>query len=381
MADGESLLSCVRPNAEAREVARLLRHATYPLRLRLLFALRAGEQESCDLEQLLGERRGAIAAHLDAMCRDSLVRLRNEGPLKRYALTMRGFRIVQAYQAVISESGTGVESPPERPPALPSPGVFSPPPSPMAAASQLLNAASLLNHAAHPLRLRILLLLGEEERDPHRIACDLDVKERWRISQQLAVLRSGALVSRHESRERFYGLTDAGSAMIQVLRSTCSRLASSQGGLNLLPEPITPGVGDALDPTSPDGLAVLLKTFANPLRLRLLNLLAVRASVCICHLHEALTQPRRSILESLAYPKAIGLILEEQAESWPCYRLARPARDLHRSLLGCFGNRLADAETFRYDREKLGHLAPCMIPLAEDDALRTRQLGTRARTA
>jgi ArsR family transcriptional regulator, arsenate/arsenite/antimonite-responsive transcriptional repressor len=216
----------------------------------------------------------------------------------------------------------------------------------------------------------------------HQIASDLDVDKRWRLSQQLAVLRSGALVdSRHESKQHSYGLTDAGLAMVQVLRSTCSRLAPSQGGLILLPEPITPGVGDALDPTSPDGLATLLKTFADPLRLRLLNLLAVRVRVCICHLHEALAQPRWSVLQSLAHPKALGLVLEEEAESWPCYRLARPARDLHHSLLGCFGSRLADAETFRNDQQRLGLLAPCPLPMAEDEAPGTRQVGTRTRTA
>ena len=256
---------------------------------------------------------------------------------------------------------------------MPASEVSSPPPSSQAAAPQPPNAASLLLHAAHPLRLRILLLLGEQEGDSHRIARALGVEERRSyISQQLAVLRAGALVAaRHEGRQRYYHPTEAGLALVRVMRSSCSRTASRQGGLGLLPGSIKPGIGDAPDPTSPDGLAVLLKAFADPLRLRVLNLLAVRPGVCICHLHEALAQPERSIGRSLAYPKSLGLILEEQAEDRPWFRLARPMRDLYRSLLGCFGDWPADTATFRADRERLDHLAPCTIRVAEE-GLRTR---------
>jgi ArsR family transcriptional regulator, arsenate/arsenite/antimonite-responsive transcriptional repressor len=53
----------------------------------------------------------------------------------------------------------------------------------------------------------------------------------------------------------------------------------------------------------------LLKAFADPVRLRLINLLAGRDEVCVCHLHEALELPQPTVSRHLAYLRKTGLVV------------------------------------------------------------------------
>jgi len=52
----------------------------------------------------------------------------------------------------------------------------------------------------------------------------------------------------------------------------------------------------------------LFKAFADPVRLRLLNLLA-EGEVCVCHLHEALDLPQSTVSRHLAYLRKRGLVV------------------------------------------------------------------------
>ena len=45
----------------------------------------------------------------------------------------------------------------------------------------------------------------------------------------------------------------------------------------------------------------LLRALADPVRLRILNLLAGDREVCVCHLHEALELPQPTVSRHLAY--------------------------------------------------------------------------------
>jgi ArsR family transcriptional regulator len=45
----------------------------------------------------------------------------------------------------------------------------------------------------------------------------------------------------------------------------------------------------------------ILKAFADPVRLRLLNLLSDDQEICVCHLHEALELPQPTVSRHLAY--------------------------------------------------------------------------------
>jgi ArsR family transcriptional regulator len=119
--------------------------------------------------------------------------------------------------------------------------------------------------------------------------------------------------------------------------------------------------------TAPDSLAAstrLLKAFADPVRLRLLNLLSGdREEVCVCHLHEALGLSQPTVSRHLAYLRKHGLVVGRKEGLWVHYRLARPRAGLHRILLGCLDSCLGDPEVFAQDRQRLqGLLGGCEGP-------------------
>ena len=104
----------------------------------------------------------------------------------------------------------------------------------------------------------------------------------------------------------------------------------------------------------------LLKAFADPVRLRLLNLLSGdREEVCVCHLHEALGLPQPTVSRHLAYLRTHGLVVGRKEGLWVYYRLARPKAGLHRILLGCLDSCLGDPDLFRRDRDGLARAVSC----------------------
>ena len=109
-------------------------------------------------------------------------------------------------------------------------------------------------------------------------------------------------------------------------------------------------------PAALDGSTLLLKALAEPVRLRLLNLLAEGREVCVCHLHGALELPQPTVSRHLAYLRKAGLVAARKEGLWVHYRLARPTGALHRALLDCIA--LADAETFAQDRGRLASCCP-----------------------
>jgi ArsR family transcriptional regulator len=102
----------------------------------------------------------------------------------------------------------------------------------------------------------------------------------------------------------------------------------------------------------------LFKAFADPVRLRLMNLLA-DGEICVCHLHEALELPQSTVSRHLAYLRKRGLVLGRKEGLWVHYRLAKPASELHRSLMGCLGACSEGIETLRFDRERLKRRRCC----------------------
>src|SRR4051812_37455300 len=112
---------------------------------------------------------------------------------------------------------------------------------------------------------------------------------------------------------------------------------------------------DALDESTR-----LLKAFADPVRLRLLNLLGgEREEVCVCHLHGALELPQPTISRHLAYLRKHGIVAGRKEGLWVHYRLAKPRTALHRILLGCLGSCLGDPDVFREDLERLDRVVSC----------------------
>lgn len=95
----------------------------------------------------------------------------------------------------------------------------------------------------------------------------------------------------------------------------------------------------------------LLKALADPVRLRLLNLLADGREVCVCHLHEALDLPQPTVSRHLAYLRKHGLVATRKDGLWVHYRLARASTSLHKKLLDCVA--LAGDEVFQQDCRRL----------------------------
>lgn len=97
----------------------------------------------------------------------------------------------------------------------------------------------------------------------------------------------------------------------------------------------------------------LFKAFADPTRLRILNLLRVR-QLCVCELIAALKLPQSTVSRHLAYLKRAGLVESREEGARANYRLARPKGKLHQALLGCVGTCLGnDVEQFKMDRRLL----------------------------
>jgi ArsR family transcriptional regulator len=100
----------------------------------------------------------------------------------------------------------------------------------------------------------------------------------------------------------------------------------------------------------------LLKAFADPVRLRILNLLADRDEVCVCHLHDALEVPQPTVSRHLAYLRKHGVVATRKEGLWVHYRLAKPTSDLHRMLVACVGSCLSEYDLLKADRERLERL-------------------------
>jgi ArsR family transcriptional regulator, arsenate/arsenite/antimonite-responsive transcriptional repressor len=110
-------------------------------------------------------------------------------------------------------------------------------------------------------------------------------------------------------------------------------------------------------PENLDRSTRLLKALADPVRLRLLSLLADGREVCVCHLHGALALPQPTVSRHLAYLRREGLVAGRKEGLWVHYRLSRPSSELHRALLFCIP--LADAQTFEQDRRRLAETNSC----------------------
>jgi ArsR family transcriptional regulator, arsenate/arsenite/antimonite-responsive transcriptional repressor len=102
----------------------------------------------------------------------------------------------------------------------------------------------------------------------------------------------------------------------------------------------------------------LFKAFADPVRLRLLNLIA-GGEICVCHLHEALNLPQSTVSRHLAYLRKRGLVLGRKEGLWVHYRLAKPAGELHRKLIDCIGVCCGAIGHLKEDQQRFAHRTCC----------------------
>jgi ArsR family transcriptional regulator len=78
----------------------------------------------------------------------------------------------------------------------------------------------------------------------------------------------------------------------------------------------------------------LFKGFADPTRLRILNLL-VAGELCVCDLVNILSIPQQTVSRHLAYLRRMGLVQATRDLKLAYYRLAEPKHTVHANLLNC----------------------------------------------
>ncbi len=94
--------------------------------------------------------------------------------------------------------------------------------------------ADLLKQVSDPTRLQVLMLLNEQERNVSELCTELGTQSQPAVSHHLALLRHGRLIEpRRSGKHNFYGLTDAGRELAEVvdtvLELIAARLAHSVG--------------------------------------------------------------------------------------------------------------------------------------------------------
>jgi DNA-binding transcriptional ArsR family regulator len=68
------------------------------------------------------------------------------------------------------------------------------------------------------------------------------------------------------------------------------------------------------------GLAEIYRSFSDPTRLRILNLL-LQQPLCVCHIQEVLDLPQVNTSQHLAYLRKSGIVEFERIQTWKVYRL------------------------------------------------------------
>ena len=105
--------------------------------------------------------------------------------------------------------------------------------------------------------------------------------------------------------------------------------------------------------TTPD----LFRAFADPTRLRLLNLLLDR-ELCVCNLCDVLDEIQPKVSRHLAYLRRAGLVSVRRDGKWKYYAVTTKPAGLERTLLGCIRTCLRDLGVLKDDLKKLRTL-PC----------------------
>ena len=103
-----------------------------------------------------------------------------------------------------------------------------------------------------------------------------------------------------------------------------------------MPVRALPTLPDPLDaePVEIDDLDALFKGFADPTRIRILNLLAA-GELCVCDVVDILHLPQPTISRHLAYLRRMGLVTATREWKFAHYRLAEPANTVHGNLVAC----------------------------------------------
>lgn len=97
----------------------------------------------------------------------------------------------------------------------------------------------------------------------------------------------------------------------------------------------TPLTDDSLTSQDAEALASEFKALADPVRLRLLSLIASvpEGEVCACDLEEPLARSQATVSHHLSILQKAGLITREQRGRWAWFRISPERADFVRSAL------------------------------------------------
>lgn len=98
--------------------------------------------------------------------------------------------------------------------------------------------------------------------------------------------------------------------------------------------PLAPDAISAAAPPTVGDLDALFKAFADPTRLRILNLLAA-GELCVCDIVEMLALPQPTVSRHLGVLRREGLVEVVREWKYAHYRLAAPADAVHGNLVAC----------------------------------------------
>jgi ArsR family transcriptional regulator len=99
-------------------------------------------------------------------------------------------------------------------------------------------------------------------------------------------------------------------------------------------------------------LQTLFKAMADPIRLRLLNLISEQ-EVCVCFFVEVLDAPQPTISRHLAYLRRMGLVNARRDGKWMHYSLATPKSKEAAEVLKSSVRAMKSDPAFQRDRAKL----------------------------
>lgn len=110
-----------------------------------------------------------------------------------------------------------------------------------------------------------------------------------------------------------------------------------------------PVVAKRLRPPGLTDVDALFKGFADPTRIRILNVLAA-GELCVCDLVALLRLAQPTVSRHLAYLRRTGLVEARPDLKFTYYRLADPNDVVHRNLIACV--RTCFREMASLDRER-----------------------------
>src|ERR1700722_1645828 len=95
--------------------------------------------------------------------------------------------------------------------------------APARPSAEIRRVADLLKQVSDPTRLQVLMLLNEKERNVSELCADLGTQSQPAVSHHLALLRHGRLIEpRRAGKHNFYGLTEAGRELADVVNTIVS---------------------------------------------------------------------------------------------------------------------------------------------------------------